>query len=55
MRIWSGTILDPKNGAAIKKAPTLNDAIKMRIKNNVKSWRFNPGSWPSSLIIGNKL
>ena len=37
MRICSGTILEPKNGAAIRKAPTLNEAIKIRIKNKVKS------------------
>ena len=37
IRICRGTIREPKNGAAIKKAPTLSEETKMRIKNILNS------------------
>ena len=55
MRILSGSIREPKKGAAIKNAQTLNDETKIRTKNILKSCRFNPGNCPSSLIMGSNL
>ena len=53
--ICSGTILVPKNGAEIKKAPTLSDATSIKTKKVKSSCNSSPGRAPNSLTIGNKL